>query len=319
MRSTAFTRGGIASARRPTARLRRRLVSLGRALRGRHLMVMDLLAIVASFYLALSLRYDTAVSYDSLTVFLPIVLLTLLVRPIVNERFGLYRRAWGHASVPELTQVVWAMIVGTVICLVVFYGVVQPTGIGNPPGFPRSFWILELILCLAMIGGSRFFIRAVNELGARTTGEGSIERTPALLFGAGRTGALMARSAMRESKAGVNPVGFLDADGAKRGASVAGLKVFGGLDRLDDAVYRTGATMLLITMPNASGEAVRVVMDRALAAGLKVRIVPPVYELLDGSRNATRVREVRLADLLTRQQTPSTRRASGKPSTARSC
>ena len=303
MRSTAFRRGGIESARRPTNRLRDMLVSIGRAPRGRHLLVLDLIAIVASFYLALALRYDAIVSYDATAVFLPILLLTVLVRLVVNVRFGLYQRAWGHASVPELTQVVWAMIAGTVICLVVFYGVMRPAGIGTPPAFPRSFWILELILCLAMIGGFRFFIRATNELGSRTTGDGSIERTPALLFGAGRTGALMARSAMRESKAGVNPVGFLDADGTKRGASVAGLRVFGGLDRLDEAVRRTGASMLLITMPNASGEAVREVMDRGLAAGLKVRIVPPVYELLDGTRNATKVREVRLADLLTRQQT----------------
>src|SRR4029077_19145293 len=115
-------------------------------------------------------------------------------------------------------------------------------------------------------------------------------------------GALMARSAKREPKAGVKPVGVLDEDPADRGVSGAGLPVFGGLDRLDEAIRRTGAKMLLITMPNASGEAVRGVMDQAVAAGLTVRIVPPVYELLDGSRHATRLREVRLADLLTRPQ-----------------
>ena len=98
-------------------------------------MVIDLVAIVASFYLALSLRYDAIVSADSLTVFLPILLLLLLVRTVVNVRFGLYQRAWGHASVPELTQVVWTLIVGTVICLTVFYGVMQPAGIGKLPAF----------------------------------------------------------------------------------------------------------------------------------------------------------------------------------------
>ena len=43
-------------------------------------------------------------------------------------------------------------------------------------------------------------------------------------------------------------------------------------------------------------------MDRAVDAGLTVRTVPPVYELLDGSRSVNRLREVRLADLLTREQ-----------------
>ena len=44
---------------------------------------------------------------------------------------------------------------------------------------------------------------------------------------------------------------------------------------LDEAVRRTGARMLLITMPNASGETVRKIMDRAVEAGLTVRTVPP--------------------------------------------
>jgi FlaA1/EpsC-like NDP-sugar epimerase len=303
-------RGGVESVHALSIDLGGRFTSSIRALRGRHLAVIDLVAISLSIYLALSLRFDRLLDYDGVAAFLPVILLPLLIRPIINVRFGLYRRAWSQASVPELTQVVWALVVGTVICLIA--SVLIP----DPAGFPRSFWILELVLSLAMIGGSRFFIRACTELGtwAVVAGE-AVPLTPALLFGAGRTGALMARSAMREPKAGVKPVGFLDGNPARRGSSVAGLPVYGGLDRLDEAIRRTGAKMLLITMPNASGEAVRAVMDRAVEAGLTVRIVPAVHELLDGNRNATRVREVRLADLLTRQQV--TVHASGVADTIR--
>ena len=307
MTAREAARGGIGSAQTLTislaGRLAGRLAAMVRALRGRHLMVIDLTAILASIYLALSLRLDGLLDYESFAVYLPIALVPLFVRPIVNEWFGLYRRAWGYASVPDLIQVVWAIVAGTAIGLIGFFGILLPAGLVGAQGFPRSFWVLEMVLSLVMIGGSRFFIRACNEHGGRTViGGATATLTPALLFGAGRTGALMARFALREPKAGVKPVGFLDEAPAHRGASVAGLPVFGGLDRLEDAVRRTGARMLLITMPNASGEAVRRVMDRAVEAGLTVRIVPPVYELLNGSRNATRLREVRLADLLTRQQ-----------------
>ena len=74
---------------------------------------------------------------------------------------------------------------------------------------------------------------------------------------------MMARSAIREPAAGVKPVGFLDNDLAKRGSTVAGLPVFGGLDHLDEAIRRSGARMLLITLPNPSGQMIRRVMDRA--------------------------------------------------------
>ena len=59
----------------------------------------------------------------------------------------------------------------------------------------------------------RFLLRALSEVGTRAVvGGTTISLTPALLFGAGRAGAIMARSAMREPAAGVKPVGFLDND-----------------------------------------------------------------------------------------------------------
>ncbi len=303
MTTVGASRVALDSAQRLTFGLGSRFAMAIRALRGRHLLVIDLLAIAMSVYLSLSLRVDALLNVDGLAPYVPIALLPLAVRPLVNLRFGLYQRAWGYASVPDLTQIVWAVVVGTMICVAVFYGVLVPSGLPAAVALPRSFWILEMVLSLAMIGGARFFIRACNEFGTWAVIEGEpVALTPALLFGAGRTGALMARSAMREPKAGVKPVGFLDNDPARHGSSVAGLSILGGLDGLEEAVRRTGARMLLITMPNASGETVRKIMDRAVEAGLTVRTVPPVYELLDGSRSVNRLREVRLADLLTREQ-----------------
>ncbi len=88
------TREGIGSAQRLTGSIRVRFASAIKAVRGRHLVVLDLASIALSIYLALSLRLDTLLTYDGSAVFLPIALLPLLVRPLVNETFGLYRRAW---------------------------------------------------------------------------------------------------------------------------------------------------------------------------------------------------------------------------------
>jgi FlaA1/EpsC-like NDP-sugar epimerase len=279
-----------------------RAASFVLGLRGRHLFLIDLAAVVASIYLALQTRDDGFVGVDVLAATMPTVILPLLIRPIVNERFGLYRRLWGNASVPELGQIVWSLVVGTLICLAV--STLPLLGLAaSGSRLPASFWILELVVSLALVGASRFSIRAVSELGTRTVVGGlTVSLTPALLFGAGRAGAMMARSASHEPGAGVRPVGFLDEDPAKRGSTVAGLPVFGGLDDLDVAIRRTGARMLLITLPNPSGHAIRTIMERATEAGLQVRTVPPVRGLFDGTWDARRVRDIRLEDLLTREQ-----------------
>jgi FlaA1/EpsC-like NDP-sugar epimerase len=274
-----------------------------RHLRGRHLFVLDLVGTALSIYLALSLRLDGLLGVEGIAAYLPAALLPLVVRPIVDSRFGLYRRVWGHASVPDLTQILRAALVATALSIAIFYLVLTPLGVRGTAEFPRSFWVIELLITLAFTGGTRFAIRALSDAAAnRRVAGATISLTPALLYGAGRAGATMARSALREPRSGVNPVGFLDDDRSRWGSTVADIPVFGDLSRIDDAIQATGAKMLLITMPAAPGSAVRRVMDRAVLAGLEVRTVPGVHELLDGSLDAFRTRRVRVEDLLSREQ-----------------
>jgi FlaA1/EpsC-like NDP-sugar epimerase len=277
--------------------------SLVRRLRGRHLMLLDVVGVALSIYVALSVRLDRLMTPMEVAAYLPAAALPLLVRPIINDRFGLYRRLWGHASVPDLVQILRASVVCSAICVAVFYLAMRPLGISGTIGFPRSFWILELVLSLAFVGGLRFLIRALTDASSPVRVDGGpTSLSPALLFGAGRAGATMARSAVREPRCGVIPVGFLDDDRSRHGSTVAGLPVFGDLSKIDQAIQATGARMLLITMPTAAGSAVRRVMDRALSASLEVRTVPGMHELLDGSLDAFRTRRVRVEDLLAREQ-----------------
>lgn len=285
------------------ATLVRTLVRRIRRISGRHLLAMDLIAVTLSIYFSLAVRFDGLLGIDALAVFVPGALLPLVVHPFVNERFGLYRRMWGHASVPDLTQIVWAAIVSTVTCMALFYFALVPARVVGTEGFPRSFWLVELLFSLAAVGGVRFLIRALSDAASSIRVSGAtVALTPAILYGAGRTGSMMARSALREPRSRIMPMGFLDDDPRHRGATVADLPVFGGFDAFEQAVRVTGSRMLLITMPNATGAAIRRVVDRAQASGIEVRIVPGVHELLDGSIDAFRIRQVRVEDLLTREQ-----------------
>ena len=273
-----------------------------RRIRGRHLVVLDSVGMFLAVWIAIEVPAREPLTFGNLANYLPAILIPVLVRLAVNARFGMYQRLWVHASVPDLTQILWAVGAGSVISIAVVGLSVVVGGMTSGARLGPSFWFLELLLALGVIGGDRFLIRAVNDIATtRATGDRS-GRVPALLFGAGREGALIARSALRARSARVLPVGFLDSDESRRGSTIAGLQVYGTLDALDEAIRRTGARMLLITMTNAAGSAVREVMSKAQAAGLEVRRVPAVNELLDGSLDASRIRRIRVEDLLTREQ-----------------
>jgi FlaA1/EpsC-like NDP-sugar epimerase len=275
------------------------LTTIAYNVRGRHLVVLDTIGIVIATYLALAFRYSSFPVFDEALKWAAIVPVLLAVRITSNVWLGLYSRSWRHASIPDLVRITTSVLIGSTVAVILFYGSGWVLGQDWLPGFPRSFWIAEALVSTSMLGGARLVIRMASDF---SVGRPilALRGRPTLVYGAGRTGTLIARSAIRNPGAGVNPVGFLDDDPTLEGGVIAGLRVFGGLDALPDAVAATGATSLLVTMPSAAGSAVRRVVEAAADLELEVRTVPAVTDLLDGSLDAHRVRRIRVEDLLRR-------------------
>lgn len=276
------------------------VVRLVSRLRGRHLLAVDLIGLGLAGYIALSMGFDAVLGWQGVEPFVLILALVLLVRLVTNGKFGLYSRGWRFASVPDLTQIAVAAAVGSIVA----FGIVRVGSLTTTTpwdaGLPRSFWIIEFLLATAFVGGVRFAIRAASEWAPESGPVALPSRRPTLFYGAGRTGVMMARSALRKPDAGVVPVGFIDDDPTLVGGRVEGLTVYRGLESLERAVAETGAQALLITMPSAPGSAIRQVVDAAMTLGLEVRTVPSMNDLLDGTLDAYRVRRVQVEDLLRR-------------------
>ena len=277
-------------------------------------------AVVLAGYLALTVRYDQANVIAQYLEFLPVVAALFLVRIVVNMRSGLYTTSWRHASVPDLARVAATVGLGTLMALALYLPLwmadaLNLVGLPIASAFPEWFWFIEALLTLALLGASRFAIRAASDIQASATARPLDQRKPTLLYGAGQVGALMARSAHRSPAAGVAPVGFLDDDPRLSGRTVAGLPVLGGLEAMPLAVKQTGAEALLITMTTAPGSTIRKVVESALALDLEVRTVPSIDRILDGSVEAHHVRRVRVEDLLRRpialEHAPAVREAFG--------
>ncbi len=262
--------------------------------------MVDVLGVVAAAYLALALRNDNVIGAGRFVLFLPIVVVLVSARVASNIRFGLYNRRWRFASVPDLERIVAAVLVGSVAAFAIVYAASMAPGDPWAANIPRSFWLAEMLISGAVLGGVRFAIRAASDWAPPSAPVAVTVRRATLFYGAGRTGVLMARSARRKPEAGVVPVGFLDDDPALAGGIVANLRVFGGLESLDAAIATTEAEDLLITMPGAPGKTLRLVVDAAMARGLVVRTIPSVSDLLDGTLDAYRVRRVQVEDLLRR-------------------
>lgn len=274
----------------------------GRALfvpRGRHLFVFDALVTLAAIVGAFALRFDLTDLAGTMRPYLPLALLPLLTQPATNIAFGLYRREWRYASLREVFGIIVAVGTATLINSVLFIAAVA-LALPGAAGFPRSFWPLEALLAVTMIGGSRLALRWYLETngGSRPS---YAEATPTLVYGAGDAGAAVTRMSTRDPSLRLRVVGFLDDDGAKRRSLVMGRVVYGTIEDLQEATERTGATQLVVAMPSAPGAVIRRAVDVGRGLGLEVRVVPPLSELMGDPNDATRIRRVQVEDLLRRE------------------
>jgi FlaA1/EpsC-like NDP-sugar epimerase len=211
--------------------------------------------------------------------------------------FGLYRRLWIYASTGELRLITAAVTTASVLTsgvmlLLISAGMVLP-------GMPRSALGIDWLLSLILIGGSRFALRILAEQAATSRSHGKTKR--ALIIGAGDAGALVVRELQKTSQLNLIPVGFLDDDPAKQRHVIYGVTVIGKVIDLATAIDRHSIEEVIIAIPSAPGQLVRMVNDVCRLKGIPSRTMPGIYELIGGKVNVSRLREVDITDLLRRE------------------
>jgi FlaA1/EpsC-like NDP-sugar epimerase/lipopolysaccharide/colanic/teichoic acid biosynthesis glycosyltransferase len=210
--------------------------------------------------------------------------------------------------VADVGRALACVLVGTIVSMVATFVLAELAadagrGVQSAVVPHGTFWLVEASLALAVMLTPRVAIRVAAGARSSAVVVAGPEAKRTLLYGADWVGVMMARAASRQHDADLAPVGFLDEDARLRGRRVAGIRVFGGVESLERASRKTGATALLIATPNVTGDDVRRIAHAAMSLGMEVRTVRPLTGLQDGTPDLTRTRRLRVEDFLRR--TPS--------------
>ena len=259
--------------------------------RGGYLVVFDIIFVNLAYILALFLRFD-GVPVQYWQAYLVMLLPSTAVRILSHYFFGLYRRAWRYASIQEALAVVGAVTVGTFFNAVLTLLWFQSTT-------PRSIVVLDWFLCIAMVGGSRFLLRVKAQREAvQNAPKEALKRV--LIVGAGDGGVLAARELRNHYGPSVKLVGFIDDDPLKRNQTILGYPVLGTRHDLARVAAQHQVDEIIISMPSVPRRVIRELVSIAHGTGKKVKILPGVYDLLEGNVTVSKIREVQIEDLLGR-------------------
>ncbi len=273
---------------------------LGSARPGAVVLDAGLAALVAA--LAVGLRIDRnniLAAVATYWVFLP---LAAVVRPAGFALAGAYLRVWRYPTVSDVALVVSSLAAGSLVMTLAIFVVMQPWGFPGTVGFPRSAIIIEFVLSILVLGGLRFASRVRQDgLDIADDPRPAGPPRPVLIYGAGEAGAQLVREMRRNRLLRMEPVAFLDDDRSKRGQHIYGVEVAGTADDLPRVVAEREASEVIVAIPRISGPELRRLVALSEAAGIPVRTLPGVQELLDESVTVNKIRPVRVEDLLRRE------------------
>lgn len=221
------------------------------------------------------------------------ILLAPLVAVPIFVRMGLYRAVIRY--LPE--RAFWTIAQAILYSAFVWIAVIFAFELARLTLIPRSVVFIYCLLAIALVGGCRFAIKYV----LRAPMPGMTSKRNLILYGAGRTGAVIAEALRRERDASV--VAFVDDSPNLRGREVAGVRVYPA-NQLKELMEQTGTKEVALCMPSISSARRAEFIEMLGVMQARVRVVPAVSDLATGRYLISQMREIDIDDLLGRSSVP---------------
>ena len=256
----------------------------------------DLVIVVAAWFLAFRLRFDTELPvYYEQYVSWQILGLVAAIKLGVFALFGFYNRWWRYVSTRDMWGAARGVLAASLVTFLVFsfFDV-------HAADVPRTVWAIDALLTLALVAGSRMLARTIIE---RPQSRSIVARgKEVIVVGAGDAAQLMLREMLRTPALGYTPIGLIDDDPRKKNIRVHGIRVLGTSDELPHLLRDRRPDELLIAIPSASGDQRARIVEMARAQNVPVKTLPGLNELIAGDLDlAKQVRPVEVEDLLGRE------------------
>ncbi|RGC31093.1 polysaccharide biosynthesis protein [Enterocloster aldenensis] len=248
--------------------------------------------------LALGLRFDLSLSSVPIEYAREVWKYGLLQMAVVSLVFyagHLYAIMWGVSGVREMMQVLLACLVAALA---------QSVGILLfDARMPRSYYVLWFVLMAgsAMIGRVSFqVLQKITDRINRFLEKSIPPRV--MIIGAGKAGTLILKEMKASEKVHGYPVCMIDDDKDKQGRVIDGVSIMGSRKDIARLVREKEIDEIYVAIPTAPPEDIKDILKICQGTGCQVKILPGVYQLMNGEVTISRLRKVEIEDLLGREQ-----------------
>lgn len=262
---------------------------------------LDFIVLASAFWLSYLLRFEFSIPQSQIRDALAQFPFVLVIQFATLSLAGVYSFVWRYVGMAEVRAFLIAAFLAFLPMLTFRLGLPENL---QQLRLPLSVILFDTILAFGGVLGLRVVRRAWHEWSLKN-GESSHPSSEAtrkvLLIGAGRAGIIAAREIQSVGNSDLQIAGFVDDDASKRGTVIQGIRVLGTTDDLRELVRRHGIDHVVISMAKATRKDFRRILDICEAIPIKVRVIPGLYEILQGRVKVSRIRDLQIEDLLGRE------------------
>lgn len=272
-----------------------KITDLRLGLRQLGLVVVDIIGILLSLYGSLFLRFNGLIDKDFLNNLNHIVIVLVAVDIIIFVVSKLYHSLWEYASMSEARNIVFATMFSSFINIIIC----ELTGYTQP----RSCYFIFFMLITMLVGGIRFlyrFARLYRNYYFNMQNKGR-KRDRVLVIGAGRSGEKTLREIENSSKVSKEVVCFIDDDKNKHGRTLHNIMIYGGRDKIIEAVDKYHVDEIFVAMPSVDKKEIAEILNICKETKCKIKTLPGMYQLLNNDIHISDFKDVEIEDLLGRE------------------
>ena len=274
-----------------------RLMDLQWVRRALLLFLGDVVIIIMASVGALIARFDfsyssiDAVYLDSMYHYLPIHIFTTVV---IFYFCRMYHSLWKFISIHELGYIILANTI-SFFMQIIGYCLFQYL-------IPKSYFFAQIMLQTAMVIGIRFsyrFCRYLKEAREQRFGCGEPQKR-VMIIGAGDAGRAIIKEILDSRHLTMKVCCVIDDDCNKEGRYINGIPIIGDRSVILKNVEKYKIDKIILAIPSASKEERREILEICKMTKCELKMLPGMYQLIDGELNIGKLRDVEITDLLGR-------------------
>ena len=259
------------------------------------IILLDLIIIAFSGFLALTIRFDFSVEMipeDWMHRFFIMLPVSMIITVVVFYICHMYHFVWHFVNTNDVARMITVIFCIEVALIAISYAF----NMYMPRSVAFMNFVFKLILFVTMRCSIRFYSAFASQQSIRTKNE------RIMLIGAGDAGNVILKELQQNRESEGRVCCIIDDNPIKKGKKLFGIRIIGGRECIASAVKEYRISKIVFAIPTASKDDKKDILGICAETGVEVKALPSIYQLYNGEVSIKKLKDVEIEDLLGRDQ-----------------